>query len=214
MAGLVGARAEWLWNTVTVGVLAKKKSVKAFTQSVIFRVLYLDPSRRRPPTGRCHRATVTAMVVLGLIVRDAVNCPTCTAPARRRSRTCRWMGAWSCPARHRPRCFNVVAPLTMSRRWAAALKAAKDAKTGTRPLPKPIRSLISHPGGPCVLRRVQRVHLLDHLVGSGQHKKMERPSLTEGKVLQFFPVVPHQGNAWENLQPLCARLKNRGDRFV
>ena len=25
MAGLVGARAEWLWNTVTVGVLAKKE---------------------------------------------------------------------------------------------------------------------------------------------------------------------------------------------
>jgi hypothetical protein len=82
-------------------------------------------------------------------------------------------------------------------------------------LPKPIRSLISHPGGPCVLRRVQRVHLLDHLVGSGRHKKMERPSLTEGKVLQFFPVVPHQGNAWENLQPpLCPSKKNRGDRFV
>jgi hypothetical protein len=26
MAGLVGARTEWLWNTVTIGVLAKKRA--------------------------------------------------------------------------------------------------------------------------------------------------------------------------------------------
>jgi hypothetical protein len=61
MAGL--DRAEWLWNTVTISVLARNER-KAFTQSVIFRVFCLDPSRRRPPARRCHRATVTAMVAL------------------------------------------------------------------------------------------------------------------------------------------------------
>jgi hypothetical protein len=60
----VGARAEWLWNTVTISVLAKKR-VKAFTQSVIFRVLYLDPSRTRKRLGSSYaRSSCSARELL------------------------------------------------------------------------------------------------------------------------------------------------------
>ena len=105
--------------------------MKAFTQSVIFRALYLDPSQRRPPAGRCHRATVTTMVVLSLIAWGAANCPTYTVPAATAVPNASIDGKLGRAepdidhAVQRGRTFDIE-----SRRWAVALKA-KDAKTGS-----------------------------------------------------------------------------------
>jgi hypothetical protein len=75
MAGL-GVWPEWLWNTVTVGALTKNQHegihiLRHFQGRTSTR--YSGAHRYRIGAGRWDSATVTTMVVVGLIARDAGN---------------------------------------------------------------------------------------------------------------------------------------------